>query len=561
MPASFYAPRLRAERLIAVGRAVLGASSLLAIWADPSEPANYASVAYGLLVAYLAYAGVTAAILWRAGTVWPRWPVASHVTDLIFFSLFIFFTEGPAGPFTTYFVFALVSATLRWRSRGTFWTAVATLGVFLGFGVYFGGVQHYPAFDLQSFIIRGVYMCVIAFLLGYLGAHEHRALQEMWQLASWPPSVPPDVESLMAEMLGRAGPLLGAPRAVLVWAEPEAPRGRLATWDRGRTVHERAMTEFVVAEPLRDHAFLSQLGPPPRTVFQDPDSPNVSVWEGDPLDADFTRRFASRTVVSVPLRGEGVAGRLFFLDKTEVTLDDLLLAEVVAGYVASRLEVYCLLLQLRQAAATEERMRLARDLHDGVLQSLTGVGLRLAGIHRVLREERPAALGAVEELQRVLAAEQRDLRFFIQDLKPQVWPIGNERTLHTRLTELSQRMEREWELRVALSIDVAEGQLPAVLGREVYLIVREALVNAARHGGATSARVTIASTDTDMLAVTIADNGRGFSFSGRYTSDDLIRLGVGPKTLRERVLAIHGSLTLESASTGAALHVTLPRAA
>ncbi len=560
MAASIYTPRLRAERLIALGRAVLGASSLLAVWADPTEPANNASIAYALLVAYVSYAGVAASVLWRVGTVWSWWPLLTHVTDLVFFSLFIFFTGGPAGPFTAYFVFALVSATLRWRSRGTLWTAVVTLSVFLGFGLYFGALQRYPGFDLQAFIIRGVYMMVIAFLLGYLGAHEHRALQEMWHLASWPPSVPPDIETLTADLLGRAGPMLAAPRILLLWAEPEAPRMRLTTWDRGHCTHQHLAMECPVADALRDRPFLSHLGHPPRTMFQDA-GPSVRAWQGEPLDPEFIRRFASPTVVSAPLHGEGVEGWLFFLDKSEATLDDLLLAEVVAGYVASRLEVYCLLLQLRQTAATEERMRLARDLHDGVLQSFTGIGLQLASVHGMLHEGSAVALEAVEKLQRVVAAEQRDLRFFIQDLKPHVWPIGNERTLHARLTELSQRMEREWDLRVDLSFDVTEGQLPALLGRDVYLIIREALVNSARHGRASEARVTIASSGADALAVTIADNGRGFSFYGHFNSEELARLDVGPRTLRERVLAIHGSLTLESAATGAALHVTLPRLA
>ncbi|MGH7337654.1 MAG: hypothetical protein ACREI7_08755, partial [Myxococcota bacterium] len=50
-----FSPRQRAERLIAGGRVVLAATSLIALWRDPSEPAKYASTAYGLLVAYLAY--------------------------------------------------------------------------------------------------------------------------------------------------------------------------------------------------------------------------------------------------------------------------------------------------------------------------------------------------------------------------------------------------------------------------------------------------------------------------------------------------------------------------
>jgi hypothetical protein len=149
----FDAPRLRPERLIAAGRVVLAVFSLFAVWLDPTEPAYYARVAYGLLVAYVAYAGLIASLVWRAEAVSPAWPVVTHVADLTFFSLFIFFTAGPASPFTVYFVFALTCATLRWQVRGTVWTALVTLTAFGSFGVYFGVILRNPDFDLTAFII------------------------------------------------------------------------------------------------------------------------------------------------------------------------------------------------------------------------------------------------------------------------------------------------------------------------------------------------------------------------------------------------------------------------
>jgi signal transduction histidine kinase len=126
-----------------------------------------------------------------------------------------------------------------------------------------------------------------------------------------------------------------------------------------------------------------------------------------------------------------------------------------------------------------------------------------------------------------------------------------------RLRELAERMEREWDLRVHLQID-APDPLPAAVSRDVYHIIREALVNAARHGAASGAKVTLTAASQETVAVSIADNGRGFAFSGRYSAEELTQLNLGPKTLRERVLAMNGSLTLQSGPGGAALHVVLP---
>lgn len=566
MAAHVYAPRLRPERLIAAGRVLLAVSSLFAVWLDPGEPVRLPELAYGVLVGYVVYAWLIAAAVWRRETVSTRLTIATHATDLVCFSLFIFFTEGPASPFTVYFVFALLSATLRWQSRGTLWTAVVVLTAFAGFGVYDAVIAPASDFDLRAFIIRGVYLAVLAGLLGQVGAEDHRTRAEMWQLASWPQAVPSDADALTRELVSYAGPLLGAPRLVLAWAEPDARWRRVAAWDRGRWMTDRLPADAaLVAAALRDRAFICSADPMRRTLVQEPDAPALVVWQGEPFDPGFARLVSPAPGLSLPLPGERVDGRLFVFDKPGSTLDDLVLAEIVAGMMAARLDAYFLAQQLRQAAATEERIRLARDLHDGVLQSFTGVALRLAVIRRLLETDREAAAPALEEVQRILASEQRDIRFFIDELKPSTHP-GDETALDARLVELGRRMEREWDLHVDLTVE-ALGKSPtgdratsAALDRDIYHIVREALMNAARHGAASAARVGVTLASNDRVRVVVMDNGRGFAFSGRYSADDLARLDLGPKTLRDRVRALQGSLVLESGVGGAELDIVLPLA-
>lgn len=185
-----YVPQNRPERLIAAGRVVLAASSLFAVWLDPSEPAKYARVAYFLLAAYLAYSVLIALALWRFEAPSRRARLATHLFDLHFFSLFIYFTAGAGSPFTAFFVFSLVCAALRWGWRGTAWTAAASLAALLAISVYFGEVVDDPDFQLHTSIIRGVYLAVVAMLLGYLGAHEEQTRRELSLLAAWPQEVP-----------------------------------------------------------------------------------------------------------------------------------------------------------------------------------------------------------------------------------------------------------------------------------------------------------------------------------------------------------------------------------
>jgi signal transduction histidine kinase len=536
---------------------VLAVASLFAVWLDPDEPMRHASIAYGVLLTYVVYAGAVATLLWRVEAVPRLWPLVTHAVDLACFSLFIFFTD-PASPFTVYFVFSLLAATLRWQVRGTAWTASIVITVFLAFGVYFGLVLEDPAFELRGFIIRSVYLFVLAGLFAYVGTQDRRTVREMSQLATWPEAGEGETEGLARDLLAYAASLLEAPRVMLTWSELDTPWRRLAMWDHDVWTHARDATDSpLVHDDIRDRAFICRRGRHGRTLLQEPGGQRLALWEGQPVDAGFAARFPYATLLSVPVQRENVTGRLFVFDKSDLTLDDLVLTEIAGAVMAARLDAHHLTGQLRETSATEERIRLARDLHDGVLQSFTGIALRLAAIRRLMDSDRAAASVALEDAQRMLASEQRDLRFFIQELKPAA-ARPDHTPLETRLEELAQRMEREWDLRVELSMTGAIEQLPVPLCRDVYHLVREALVNAARHGAASLARVTLGPAGTQAIAVSIADNGRGFAFTGRYATDDLVRLDLGPRNLRDRVQAINGTLLLESRPGGSELHVTLP---
>jgi signal transduction histidine kinase len=557
-----FSPQSRAERLIATGRVVLAISSLFAVWLDPAEPAKYADVAYSLLAAYVVYAAVIALLVWRSDAPSHAQALITHAFDLIFFSLFIYFTWGTASPFTAYFVFALVCATLRWQWRGTLWTAVVSLAMFLAVGLLVAAVLDDPGFEVYPLIVRSVYMLVVAVLLGYLGAHEEQTRRDMSLLAAWPQDVPRQSEALVRALLEHAAQALGAPRVLLAWVEREEPWLYLASWSAGSFSWSRAAPESyggLVAAPLRQDSFLCLDATAPEPVVLRRGPGGLQRWRGAPLQADLRQRFDLGAVLSVPLQGDSVDGRLFFADKRGMTSDDLVLGEVVAGVVAARLDHFYLNQTLEETVTTEERLRLARDLHDGVLQSLTGIGLRLAAVRGLLEEDPKKARTLLEALQRLISLEQRDLRFFIQELKPPplAAPGDEARGLQARVTELVQRMELEWGLRADLRASGLES-ISEPLAREVYLVVREALVNAVRHGEATAVRVEITGGAGGQLAIAVVDNGRGFPVAGKFDHAALAAGDFAPRTLLERVTSLRGTLDLESGPSGARLDIALP---
>jgi len=562
LPDLNYAPRIRAERLIATGRLVLAAFSLLAVWIASATPPRYARLTTLLLAAYLGYALVLAIVAWFAHTSLVRFGLLTHALDLALFSLFVYLTEGPASPFFTYFVFALVAATLRWQSRGALWTAAMAVVAFNAVGLYAAQVIRDPNFELDRFFTRSAYLVVLASLLAALGAHEERRRHELASLAAWPRPVFEEPGTLLRKLLHSAARVLNAPRALLVWEEIDEPWLYLAGWSGDGEFHlwreppERY--DPPVAEPLASDSFLSPDTSQPQPAVLWASATGPQEWRGAPVHPDLRSRFGMKGVLAARVQGQCATGHLFSLDKHSLTADDLVLGEIVAGHVAASLDHYLLSRRLEQAAAAEERVRLSRDLHDGVLQSLTGTALKLESVQRLWQTHEQAARERLSEIQRLIAEEQRNLRLFIRDSK--LGPVGassGEMSLDERLRELVRRLESVWGLQVELLLEDLSAGIADSLAYEICHIVQEALVNAARHAGASQVRVAVRGED-GRVCITVADNGHGFAFHGHYDHSTLTSLQLGPVLLKQRVESLGGMLEIDSTIDGAHLEITLP---
>jgi PAS domain S-box-containing protein len=214
--------------------------------------------------------------------------------------------------------------------------------------------------------------------------------------------------------------------------------------------------------------------------------------------------------------------------------------------------------RLQQVAATRERNRLARDLHDGVLQSLAVAGLRLEAAIQVLRASPEAAAKQLQRVQDLIIQEQRDLRAFTNELKlATLLPREMDFKLGYLLEQLVKTIEQQWHLRVEVKMEGLEVQVPATLVREIYHIIHEGLINAARHSHASVAEVDLQADDHNVR-IAVSDNGCGFSFRGHYNDAALTSMGLGPAVIKSRVASLGGALSIDSSESGARLEVTLP---
>ncbi len=476
----------------------------------------------------------------------------THVTDLALFTAVIYLTEGATSPFFLYFIFSLLSATLRFQLRGTFWTAVASLMIFIGMGMWTSLVLDDPDFELNRFLVRSVYLSIAGILLIYLSVHQEQHRHELWRLSNWPRLIDEELPALLPGLLRHAAGTLRTDRAAILLRTAGEESARLY-WIDGDTTRSEPWTGDLVVPPLEGLDFYCRgLTESPVVVTTADEGSTLSIRPLDPVIED---RFAPSGAVAVRFSGTRVSGRLLVLDTAEVTSDDMVLCRIVAETIVARLDEYFLLEEIRSSAVTTERIRVSRELHDGLLQSLTGIALQLRVAERVLAAEPDRAITILAQVRDLIVRNQRDLRDFVQSLRDQE-VSSEEAPLSLRLMAIAERARMEWSMKVTLDLD-GETTIPSELTRQLTPLVNEAISNAGRHGGADLVQVRLATRD-GALTLRIADNGRGFPFSGRYDLADLEAGSIGPLTLRERVTDLHGQLTLESSESGAVLDIRIP---
>ncbi len=552
-----YFQKDRTERVIATARVALAFAGFFAVWLDPTEPARHEDIAYGVLLSYAVYAVAVAIFVWQT-EVPARLGPLTHVADLIAFALFIYFSHGPNSPFFTFMLFALLAGSLRWQWRGALWTATGAMAFFLAIGIYTANVQH-EAFELNRFIIRCVILVVVAVLLGYFGSYERRVRTDIQKLSATPPARDAGLEGLLEALLAWAAETTGSRRALIAWEEPEEPWLNLGLWDQALRYSRERPDAFqpLVAEPFSHAGFLCQVAGEQNPVILVAKAKGSNRWHGDPVNPDLVRRFSIASHLSFPLNSESFGGRLFLLDKPGMTSDDLVLGDLVARHISNRLDHFYLQQQLKQSALLEERMRVARDIHDGALQALAGVALEIETLLREPAKDNKATRARLLELQQSLVAEQRNLRNLVEQLRARdAGTVPLSGSLTEGIEALGRQLARRRSLKVEWSPEGLES-IPSKLSSDVYFLLQEALNNAARHAGASVARIGI-EPDAESVTITVGDNGHGFPFKGHYDHATLAALHVGPATLKERVASLGGRLSVDSTESGTKITMTLP---
>lgn len=557
---------LRFERALAVGRAFLAVSGLVAIFIDPTEPGRFATLVYTLLATYAAYSVVLLLAMRRSAQLPPGASVTLHGIDLAWVAALTFFSEGPVSPFFLFFLFVLLAAAYRWGFRETIATAAISIAVYLletavaAVGpwsrTWFPGV----GFEWTPVLLRTTYLLIAGILLAYLAEREKQFRAEMAATAD--AMRQPRVEigadgsvHALARLLGRMFDAAAVDVVIhdredgrtLLWHAPrsgrETPAAAIRSMEldehhRGAWFFDLPRVACLVERAPADEAFVAALrgadgSGTTRTSVQLP-----------ALFRD-SQEFQSFLAADFGLPGQW-HGRLFLFDAGAAAgvEEHLAFLESLAEQLTPVLSNVLLIQRQRARASAEARARVARDLHDGAIQTLIGIELEAAALSRRAEAVAPALGPDLRRIQVLLRREVIALRELMLELRPV--EIDSPDALPAALQTLVDRFRRDSGIAVRFACDASTQRLPSGTAVEIVRIVQEALVNVRRHSGARQVTVTLSARNSGWV-LAVEDDGRGFEFEGRLTGRALDAWPGRPVVICERARTIAGEVTVASA--------------
>jgi len=560
------AERLYLEHQVTLGRAILVALSLVALLETAEQPVRRVDVIFLSVYLFAALIGIVVEHSSRKKIF--RIPLAVDFAVLL---AFLVLTPS-ASAFWFLFLFSVFALATRGNTKAIpALVGVATAGVLVRVGL----AERFQWQSVWHWIVIAFGMLVSGLGMGFLGAREreHLARQRFLERITAVLDFDRGLTESIRQVLGELAQEFNCEMACLAVRDEELER--IFVWkvrqgdtsvlgpdtlplERGETFLLDSLEvslgwEFGYGE---GHGF----GWDRRTGWQFREIPAPPQATQRELGArsllastiELDKRPAGRVLL---VRPESASDQPNGISHPRFTQKELRWLDQVVRHLGPPLENLFLLRNLRTRAVEAERSRISRDLHDGILQTLLSLKIQL----NVLRGKLPASsngLGAeLGNLQKMIQEESDELRRMVTEMRPLRVESADMREL---MFGFAERFRSEQDLAIDLFIEDRNLRLPDRVCRELFQIYRESIHNVKKHARASHVVVKLGQDESKVFLV-IDDNGRGFSFSGTYSSEELDRLRLGPISIKERTRGVGGTLTVESnPGHGARLTVEIP---
>ena len=531
------------ERMLAFVRAVLAlATVVVAVKLYFEVQFEYRPMALTLELA-LSYALVMSLLTRHKPASTRKAAVFSSVFEVALITVLVASTGGSKSPFYLWYVFYVVSVSLRYGLQFSIislaasivsYTVVTTSAVSLSLA----GETFIPAFLGST-----GFLFILALLFGHMSEKQksYRA-----QLA-----VVNDLGIALSSLSGSTEMEneLARQAAMLLDAE----RGWFAGWrDRGGA----GAPYWVGDDPPQEGAELGEWAPEAIVSHGQTRATDGAQREGF-LVSESAQALGVKSVAAAPLQSpDAPAGVLYTVNRRKgvFSASDLHLLGLIASQAAPLLENARLAERLRETAASEERLRIARDLHDNFLQTLAAIKLHLERCSLLVDKNPEKAKSAIERTQEIAAGGLSEVRSYLSQLR-----LAGPDPLQFRevIRRFTEEAAAAGGFAAQFDLDIDPSLISEIACSAGFQIVRELVNNAAKHARPVNVQI-VARTPPDGLLLSVRDDGVGFNVDeARQTAAATGHLGlVG---VEERVKALRGTMEIESApGVGTTVSVRLP---
>lgn len=547
-------------RLIAAIRWLLGITALAIIYLDPKEPDNETWwVTYFILTGYVLYStvlyllAIRRAILSSGFELWSQW------LDVAWFTILIGLSTGTNRIFFFGFLFAILVASFRRGFKaGISVVIVSTLSItIIGFAAETAsfGFEGY-GFDVYRFMLRPTFLIVLGYLMAHWGESEIQskrrlALLKDITLANPRLGVDRTIASILESLrefyradLGLillSDPVSG--RYIAYRAEPRAEPGSI----HREEISEEFSRELLALTSATAICYNCRRGPFTGSAAK---IQSFDVLTGDYSDQQrsvaetLADRFDAESYISAPIfRHQEVSGRIFFTQTRgpAFQVSDVSFLLNVMKHANPIIENIRLVDTLAADAAERERRRIARDIHDSIIQPYIGFQIALSGLRRKLDAGQDNVSAEVQQLTEMTTVGVSDLRRYVSNLKN---PGEPETTLLPAVERFTTKFSDATGISVAVDIPAAL-IIDERLAAEVFQMITEGLSNIRKHTDATNAVVRIGAANK-RLSVSIENDCVMQSAFFR------------PRSISERATALNGSATVRCSARSTAVQIEIP---
>ncbi|MEA2630823.1 MAG: two-component system, NarL family, sensor histidine kinase DevS, partial [Chloroflexota bacterium] len=204
---------------------------------------------------------------------------------------------------------------------------------------------------------------------------------------------------------------------------------------------------------------------------------------------------------------------------------------------------------VQRLAVVDERERISKDLHDGIIQSIYAVGLSLEDVPELMEEDPSEVVRRVERAIDSLHLTIRDIRNFIFGLRPE---LLSGTTFLVGVAAIVEEFRYDSMFEVELQVEELDVDPSAEATAQLLGILNEALSNIARHSAASRAVVVVAA-EPEAIRLSVTDDGRGF--------DPAVAASLGHQGLlnmRSRAADIGATMEIDSGAGGTIVRIVLP---